>query len=48
MRIIDLYLNIDGLILDDSISIDDFIDSIQVNSIYPIVYKILNEERYDE
>ena len=48
MRIIDLYLNIDGLILDDSISIDDFIDSIQVNSIYPIVYEILNEERYDE
>ena len=48
MRIIDLQLNIDGLILDDSMSIDDFIDSIKVNSIYPIIYEILNEERYDE
>lgn len=45
MRIVDLQLNISGLILNDNESIDDFIDSIKINSIYSIVYEVLYEEK---
>ncbi len=44
MKIIDLQLNIDGLILNDDESIDDFINSLKVNSSYPIIYEVLYEE----
>jgi len=44
MKIVDLKLNIDGLILNDDESIEDFIDSIKVNSMYNIVYEVLYEE----
>ena len=44
MRIIDLQLNIDGLILDDDESVDDFINQLNVNSFYDIVYEVLYEE----
>ena len=46
-RIVDLQLNIDGLILNDSETIDDFIKSINANTTYPITYQILHEESYD-
>ena len=39
-----MQLNIDGLILNDDESIDDFVDRIKVNSSYPIVYEVLYEE----
>lgn len=48
MKVVDLQLNIAGLILDDETSIDEFVDSLKVNSIYPIVYQVLYEEKYDE
>ena len=44
MRIIDLQLNIDGLILDDDESVDDFINQLNINSVYDIVYEVLYEE----
>ena len=44
MKIVDLQLNIDGLILKDDESVDDFIDSLKVNSNYDIVYEVLYEE----
>ena len=47
MKIVDLQLNIDGLILNDNESVGDFIDSLKVNSSYPITYEILYEENYD-
>ena len=43
-KIVDLEIIIDGLLLDDSETVDDFIESIEVNSIYPISYTVLNEE----
>lgn len=46
-RIIDLQLNIDGLILGGGETIDDFIESIDANTAYPITYQILHEESYD-
>ena len=46
MRIVDLQLNIDGLILKDNENIDDFIAAIQkiTNSNYNIQYQVLHEE----
>ena len=46
MKIIDLVLNIDGLILDDYTSLDDYIDSLNINSTYPLTYQVLYEEEY--
>ena len=43
-KIVDLQLNIDGLILNNDETVEDFVNSLQVNSIYPIIYTILNEE----
>lgn len=45
MKIVDLQLNIDGLLLEDNESVDDFINSINVNSNYNIVYEVLYEEK---
>ena len=45
MRIVDLKLTIDGLILDDDKSVEDFIESLNINSIYDIVYEVLYEEK---
>lgn len=47
MKIVDLRLDIDGLILKDDESVEDFIKNLKVNSSYPIVWKVLYEERYD-
>ena len=46
MKIVDLKLNIDGLILADDESVDDYIKSIQglTNSNYKIVCEVLHEE----
>ena len=43
MKIVDLQLNIDGLILEDDESVEDFIDTLEVNSSYPILYEVLYE-----
>lgn len=47
MRIVDLQLNIDGLILKDNESVEDVINKIKVNSTYPIVWQVLSEEFYE-
>lgn len=47
MKIVDLQLNIDGLLLEDNESVEDFIKSIKVNSCYKIVYEILHEEYFE-
>lgn len=47
MKIVDLILNIDGLLLEESETVNEFIDSIEINSIYPISYEILNEEYFN-
>ena len=47
MKIIDLKLNIDGLILDDDESVEDFVNSIRVNSAYKITWEVLYEENYE-
>lgn len=49
MKIVDLNVQIDGLILDDDETIDDFIDKISelTNSEYEITYEIQHEEEYD-
>lgn len=44
MRVVDLKLHIDGLILDDDESIDDFIKSLNILSSYDVVYEVLYEE----
>ena len=44
MRIVDLQLNIDGLILNDGETVDDFIDGLNINSSYPVVFDVLYEE----
>ena len=46
MRIVDLQLNIDGIILNGDESIEDYIKAIQsvTNSTYQIQYQILHEE----
>ena len=46
MRIVDLQLNIDGLILKDNESVEDFINLIRdvTNSAYDIQYQVLYEE----
>ena len=46
-RIVDLQINIDGLILGRGETVDDFIDSINANTTRPITYQILYEESYD-
>lgn len=47
-KIVDLQLTIDGLILKENESVDDFINSLNVNSSYPIVYEILYEEKLED
>ena len=42
-RIVDLQITIDGLILENE-SVEDFINSLKINSSYPVVYEILYEE----
>ena len=45
MKIIDLKLNIDGLILNDNETVDGFIKNLNINSIYDVVYEVLYEEK---
>ena len=47
MKIVDLKLNIDGLILNDNESVDDFINSLEINSVYDVIYDILYEEYFE-
>lgn len=42
-RIVDLKITIDGLILKNK-TVEDFINSLNINSSYPVVYEILYEE----
>lgn len=46
MRIVDLQLNIDGLLIGEDESVEDYIKRIEkiTNSNYRIVYEILYEE----
>lgn len=43
-KMVDLKLNIDGLLLKEDESVEGFVESIDINSMYPITYEILNEE----
>lgn len=45
MRIVDLQLNIDGLMLNDDETVEDFINQLNINSTYEIVYEVLYEEK---
>ena len=47
MKIVDLQINIDGLMLNENETIESFIESIKANTSYPITYQILHEESYD-
>lgn len=49
MKIVDLKINIDGLLIGDNETVDDFINRIELinNSNYPITYEILHEEEYE-
>lgn len=49
MKLVDLKINVDGLILKNGESIDDFIDKIEsmTNSNYGLTYEVLHEEEYD-
>ena len=49
MKIVDLQINVDGLILKKNESIEDYINKIKnmTNSNYEIQYEILYEEEYD-
>ena len=42
-RIVDITLTIDGLILKNQ-TVDEFVDGLEINSNYPIVYDITYEE----
>ena len=48
MKIIDLQLNIDGLILKDNETVDDLINKLETitDTSYDINYTILHEEEY--
>ena len=50
MKIVDLQLNIDGLLIGDNETIDSFIAKIEkiANTNYDITYEILHEEEFDE
>lgn len=48
MRILDVILNIDGLILKDNESVEEVIGSIKVNSTYPITWEVLHEEWFND
>ena len=45
-KLVDLQLNIDGLLLDDGETIEGFIQKVEklVNSSYPVKYDVLYEE----
>ena len=48
MKIIDLKLNVDGLILADGETVESFVAQVEklVNSVYPVKYDVLYEEEY--
>lgn len=48
MKLVDLQLNIDGLLLNDDESVEDFINSIDANSQYNIIWEVLYEEKIGE
>ena len=45
MKVVDLKLVIDSLLLEDDITVDDFINGLNINSSYPVEYEILYEEQ---
>lgn len=49
MKIVDLQINIDGLILKKNETVEEYINKIKniTNSNYEIQYEILHEEKYD-
>ena len=48
MRIVDLKLNVDGLILKDDESVEKYVEKVQkiTNNQYKIQYEVLYEEEY--
>lgn len=44
MRIVDLQLNIDGLVLDDDESVEEFVKSLHITSIYPVIWEVLSDD----
>jgi len=49
MRIVDLQLNLDEVLLKEHETVEELISKIEkiINSNYPVQYEILNEEYYD-
>lgn len=49
MKIVDLQINIDGLILKENETVNEFIKKIKsiTNSNYEIQYEVMYEEEYD-
>ena len=50
MKIVDLQLNIDGLLIGGGRTVDDFISEIEsiANTNYDIKYEVLHEEDFDD
>lgn len=50
MKLVDLQINIDGLLIGGGETVDDFINKIEslTNSNYKINYQILYEEEFDD
>lgn len=50
MKLVDLQLNIDGLLVGGGKTVDDFISEIQkiANTNYDITYQILHEEEFND
>ena len=46
MKVVDVKLQIDGLVLQDDETVEDFIKKIPNSSTYNILYEVLYEERY--
>lgn len=48
-RVVDLQLNIDGIVLKQGENVEDIIQKINevVDTIYPVKYEILQEEYYE-
>lgn len=49
-RVVDLQLNIDGIVLKQGENVEDIIQKIEqiVDTIYPVKWEIMQEEFYDD
>ena len=50
-RVVDIQLNIDGIVLQEGENIEDIIQKIEkdvIDTIYPIKWEVIQEEFYDD